>query len=112
MHEVLTDSPVVSATEEVMAKNMAEVLNRHYPGYLWAVNVQGSVVNVFNFALSGRWGFTLRIPEQFSASDFDRQVMRAGGELLERYRLARGKFDEDKYARLRTDHAGNLAFDA
>lgn len=109
--EVLTDSPQIAINEQVMAKNMAEVLNRHYPGHMWAVNVQDSVVNVFNLALSGRWGFTLSIPAQYSASDFDRQVMRAGGELLERYRLARGRFNEENYAGLRSDFAGNLTHD-
>lgn len=107
--QLVTDVPGhVSATDEVMAKGMAEVLHRHYPGYLWGVNIGGGVVNVLNLSLSGKWGFTIKLPGQYSASDFDRQVMRAGGELLERYRLARGRFDNDRHAELKTDFAGNL----
>lgn len=108
LEELLTDNPQVSANEHVMARNMAETLHRHYPGHLWAVNVQGSVANVLNLSLSGRWGFTLHIPSQYSASDFDRQVMRAGGEILERYRLTRGRMRPDDIESLPVDAAGNI----
>lgn len=61
--------------------------------------------------LSGNWGFQLRLPANYSASDFRRRVIRAGGELLERYRVTRGKADPDELAGLQRDFTGNLRAD-
>lgn len=109
--DILTDKPELTANEYVQAKTVADNLHRHYPGHLWAVNVSGSVINIFNLNLSGRNGYTLHIPGQFSASDFDRQVVRAGGEILERYHQARTKLNEDRLAEAPMDFAGNLLFE-
>lgn len=98
------------AVDVVLAKNAAEVLNKHYPGHLWGINVDGStgVMQVFNLALSGRWGFILKLdkidPEL-------KAVMRAGGELLERYRVKRGALNLDSIISLDRDFAGNKVFD-
>lgn len=98
------------AVDVVLAKNAAAVLDKHYPGHLWGINVNGEtgVMQVFNLALSGRWGFILKLdkidPEL-------RAVMRAGGELLERYRLKRGALDLGNIASLDRDYAGNKVFD-
>lgn len=110
MTGLVTDRPDIAANDLVMAKTMSEVLNRHYPGHMWAVNVQGvqGIATIYNLALSGRWGFVLRLPDHYSASDFDRAIVNAGGELLERYRLARGKFSDSAHAGLKTDFAGNI----
>jgi hypothetical protein len=75
------------ASAEILAKNVGEHLHRHYPGHLWAVNVGGGVVTVQNLSLSGKWGF--RIFENEIDPDY-KCVMRAGGELLERFNLRRG----------------------
>ena len=80
------------AAAEILAKNVGEHLHRKYPGHLWAVNVEGGVVNVRNLYLSGMWGF--RILESEIDPDF-KIITRAGGEILERYHLARGKADAD-----------------
>lgn len=105
MHALLTDAPQVAANELVMAKNMADLLHRHYPGHLWAVNVDGGMANVRNLALSGQWGFRIKVPLIYSASQFDRKVVMAGGELLERYRVRRGAATE-AMNHLLTDAAG------
>ena len=46
-----------------IAKQMTVVLDRHYPGHMWAVNVDsaGGVATVKNFRLSGQWGFVLKL---------------------------------------------------
>ena len=103
----LTSNPDVAANEMTMAREMADILHTTYPGYMWAVNVDRGLANVRNLMLSGNWGFVLKIPAIYSASEFRKEVIRAGGEILERYRLKRGQFDWDKYNELRKDVAGN-----
>lgn len=92
-----------------LAGRMSEVLHRHYPGHSWAVNVDsaGKVATIKNFRLSGNWGFLLKLEATFSASEYDRRVVMAAGELLERYHLSRGKFRQSEYRDLKTDSHGN-----
>lgn len=113
MDLLTTDSPELSANDFVMAKNMADTLHRHFPGHLWAVTCDGSkgIATVRNLNLSGAWGFVLKLPAIYSATEWDKQVMRSGGELLERYRLSRGRFSEEAWMQAPTNFAGHLVCD-
>jgi hypothetical protein len=93
--------------DETLAKNIAEVLDKKYPGHLWGVNVDGrnGVAQIMNLALSGRWGFIVKLREIDTEY---KVIMRAGGELLERYNLSRGRLDEQEYQLLERDVFGNL----
>lgn len=104
----LTDRPEVSILDFNMAKNMAEILHEAYPGHLWAVTCEGEkgIATVRNMMLSGQWGFVLKLSDLFSSSDMKKQVVMAGGELLERYRLRRGAANQDILAAMPTDFAG------
>lgn len=105
----LTSDPAVAANEMVIAKDMADILHNAYPRHIWAVNVDraGGVAHVRNLALSGQWGFVIKLPDVYSASEMKRQVLQAGGEILERYRVKRGALDWDRIDELQTDVAGN-----
>lgn len=105
--ETLTDVPDLAANEYFLAKNAAEVLHKHYPGHLWGVSVCESVLDVRNMALAGNWGFRLTIPAIYSISDWDKQIMRAGGALLEHYKQRRGQVDWRAITELPVDFAGN-----
>lgn len=112
MSEILmTDQPQVAASDMLLAKNMAELLHKHYPGHLWAVTCENGIATVRNMYLSGQWGFVIKVGEQYSISAFDKAIVRAGGELLERYRLSRGTFKDAEYHDIKTDYAGNLMAD-
>lgn len=113
MNELVTENPELAANDLVMAKQMAETLHSHYPGHAWAVTCDGAtgIATVRNLALSGNWGFTLKLTTTYSASEFRRRIVMAGGELLERYRLTRGRFNEDAYRGLARNFAGNLKAD-
>ncbi len=113
MEALLTDAPQVSAYEMTLARDMADTLFRHYPGeptrpHLWAVsvNAEQGIAEVRNLGLSGQWGFQLNLPHNYSASDFAKRVMRAGGELLERFRVSRGRAGISHIDALPTNHAG------
>lgn len=111
---ITTETPQIAANDLVMAKEMADALNTAYPGHLWAVNCDGGgsgFADVRNLALSGTWGFRVKLKHTYSASEFKRRVVMAGGEILERYRLTRGKLREHEYEALRTDRYGNYKAD-
>lgn len=113
MSDQLTANPTGNANDIVMAKEMAEALHAAYPGHLWAVTCDGQVgfADVRNLYLSGNWGFRIKLDEIYSGSDFKRRVVMAGGELLERYRQRRGRFDAAGYSDLKTDFAGRFKAD-
>lgn len=108
MDALVTDAPQVSAYELTLAKQMADTLHKAYPGHLWAVSVSAKqgMADVRNMALSGSWGFRLKLVDHYTASDWDRQVRLAGGELLERYRVRRARADMETLNHLPTDFAG------
>tara|TARA_R100000656_G_scaffold34554_1_gene29585 strand:+ start:362 stop:727 length:366 start_codon:yes stop_codon:yes gene_type:complete len=97
---------IFDAYDHTVAKNVAEHLEKKYPGWLWAVHVMDGVVVVKSMRLSGNWGFVLH--EDKIDNDY-RAVVLAGGELLERFKMKREKFNNDKYLTdLTMDHKGQL----
>jgi hypothetical protein len=92
------------------AKDVADALNRAYPGHLWAVNCQGEqgVLTIHNLMLSGQWGFTLLLDKSYSASELHKRAIMAGGEVLERYKVSRGRINNDQLADLPMDFAGRV----
>lgn len=108
----------VSATQSLndmlIAKQVAETLMEHYPHpHLWAVSADGStgLITIKNLNLNGQWGYVLKLPKVYSASSLSKDVMRAGGEILERFKMNRGRFDEQQYTELKTNFAGDFLFE-
>jgi len=77
-----------------MAMEITNVLQKHYPGYPWAVNVNSGetagVVNIFNWAISSRYGYVLHLTTVQNDPTL-KCVVLAGGEILERGKLLRGE---------------------
>tara|TARA_R100001244_G_scaffold35313_1_gene32405 strand:- start:600 stop:989 length:390 start_codon:yes stop_codon:yes gene_type:complete len=93
------------AQEHTTAKNVAEHLEKKYPGWAWAVHVMDGTVVVKSMRLSGNWGFVLH--EDKIDNDY-KAVTRAGGEILERYRQKTSEFNQDRYMDLTMDHKNQL----
>ena len=100
--------PEVAALDFNMAKDMAEALHRAYPGHLWAVTCEGEkgIATIRNLALSGEWGCVLKLNTISSASEWEKKVVMAGGELLERFKLSRGAVNRDQIAGVQNDFSG------
>lgn len=85
------DGHTHTACDEILAKNASELLNKHYPGHLWAVNVnsdeKGGVMIIKNFSVSYRYGYTLHLNKLDNKLN---KVIKAGGEILERAGIVRG----------------------
>ena len=114
MSQIITDiSMPISGYAQTLARNLIATLEQHYPLYtgLWrvTVNEQGGVIEVNNMAISGRYGFLMHISKIDSEG---RKVVRAGGELLDRYGLPRSKAGTfDQVFSLPTDFRGEPVFD-
>lgn len=88
-----------SAATLSLVKGIADTLERHYPGWGWMVSPdeRGGVVNlqVMRFLNNGRnWGFTFKT-SQVQEDVRLRSVVKAGGELLERYGAVVGPYSKD-----------------
>ena len=96
-----------------MSKEIAEALNQQYPGHLWAVRVQGEygVASIHNLMLSGEWGYRLLRDKNYSVSDLRTRAIKAGGEILERFNVKRGRLNDDHMATMATDFAGRVLGD-
>ena len=90
--------------EYTVAKNVAEHLEKKYPGWAWAVHVMDGLVVVKSMMLSGNWGFVLH--EDKIDNDY-KAVTLAGGEILERYRQKTNGFNQDRYMDLTMDDKTN-----
>lgn len=87
-----------------MCRGFAEFMNRLYPGYMWEVGMMSDIVYVRNLNLDKKAGFKLPLKD----IDVDgRVLMRAGGELLERFRLKRGRKNVDAVRSLKRDIRGD-----
>lgn len=105
--------PGVAALDYNMAKEMSDVLFEAYPNHLWAVTCEGDkgIATIRNLALSGEWGFILKLNECYTASDWKKKIVRAGGELLERFNLYRGTGNQDAISSLKNDFSGRTIGD-
>lgn len=104
---------VADANDYLMAKQIAETLHSHYPGQRWAVTCDSrtGLITIRNLWLSGTYGYILKIAHVSTASLLADTVKHAGGEIMERFGMARGRFNEAKYLTMKTDFAGRLEFD-
>lgn len=84
----------MTPTETVLAKRVLATLHQHYPGHVWGVEVDGAMINVRNKRLVSEYGYRINTLLHSDAG-LDVEVMRAGGEVLERFRQRRGARNED-----------------
>jgi len=98
----------IDLANQTIAKEVAECLDKHYPGHAWGVraNVETGIVQVYNLRLSGQWGFVLKIDDLITDPGM-RLTIRAGGELLERYNLSRSALKETQYNDIKFDFKGD-----
>ena len=97
------------ASTVLLVKRMADLLERHYPGWMWCVQPDetGGVINLFSMRLSGEWGYRFRIMDiQGDPKVCDPKIVAAGGEILERFWVPRGIYRYDDWKDAPKDIAG------
>jgi len=80
------------AADLTLAMGVSTELNKHYPGWMWAVNAShaNGLVTVRNLNLSSKFGFVVKIGDLNGPVDVKREAVAAGGEMLERFKMPRG----------------------
>lgn len=86
------------ASTVILVKQCADLLERHYPGWLWAVqpDERGGVINIRSLRLSGLWGYILHT-KNIQHDPQLKLVLKAGGEILERFGQKRGPYDYQRW---------------
>lgn len=87
-----------------MAKEMLETLHAAYPNHSWWVRIDGGVVIIKHFSISGTCGMVR--PFHIIAHDAQarkRDIIRAAGELLERANMKRGGYEEQAITKFDTE---------
>lgn len=94
------------------AERIAECLEKHYPGYMWAVNVDlhGGMATIQSLRLSGEWGCYVKM-STVEGDPYLTKIKQFGGEILERYRVSRGGANADQIGALKRDRLGNILAD-
>lgn len=105
-----TDDAMLEAANYELAKVVGDYLMQEYPGYLWRVNadIRGGIINILNGDVSYEMGCTLMVADLVDAGAGARHVKRAGGEILERAKLHRGRMREHEIAEAKRDIRGNI----
>lgn len=113
-HTIVVTPGTGEATLEIMNMELASVigeyLHRRYPGYLWRVNaeIDQGIVNILCADVSMSKGCTLFCHQLINQGDAEALVMRAGGELLERAGLHRGRMREQEIVGAKRDLRGDI----
>ncbi len=81
---------------------IAGVLERHYPGHPWMVeaNTRQGVAMISIPLFMGRHKYILHVAA-LASDPMLRSVVRAGGEILERYRIPRARFSASDFVSAR-----------
>ena len=99
-----------AAAAETFRDIAGETLKQAYPGYYWGVRVLSTqgVMQIVLLSATSRYGFTLKLADIYSASDLSKEVMRAGGEMLERFGLSRKGLNKAEYMAKRFNARGEM----
>ena len=91
-----------------LCKRVADLLDRHYPGWLWTIepNARSNVLYLRSLRLSKTYGYVLHITTLQNDPQL-KVALRAGGEVLERYGAKRGAYSYDQWRRIHKDFAGD-----
>src|SRR5262249_38342894 len=98
-----TGSRARARTDLATARAVRRILATAYPGYDWEVvadSAQGYVAFRIPALMGMNYAYLVKGRDLTPEA-----VLKGGGELLERYRLPRGKFDLDRFLEARAAHS-------
>lgn len=92
------------ASDQAIADNMMKWLRREYPGHLWGVVVdQAQGIAKFNIPIL--MGFDMWWTINLKKTDIVEGMAAGAGQILERYRLTRGRFNLTEFLEARAQHS-------
>lgn len=95
-----------------IAKMVGAALCHKYPNHGWQVEAdsRNGIAKIFMSQMSSSQGYIYKLKD-ISLGTFDREMMRVGGEMLERFSISRGRFNEDSIKNVMRDPRGNAIAD-
>jgi len=98
--------------DQYWAMRLGKEFVKCYPGHGWevVVDIKNGICNIFNRHMSPKAGYRWRLQEM-NAPSLTRDVMRIGGEILERFGLSREQFDADAVRIIQAETHGNAKAD-
>jgi hypothetical protein len=98
----------IDASLANLAARYGDALEKHYPGWMWAINPdqEGGVIYIYSLRLSGEYGIVLRTGE-VQDDAHEKAAIMAGGEILDRYNLPRKQYNPELLRGKITDLRGN-----
>lgn len=107
-----TDWTPEKQAETKVAAQALDALAKSYPGYMWHVTVEFSTgLCTVRTEFDSKYGFHLHLAASATSSEFEKQVVWAGGELLERLSLSREGYKQGEVDGLELDRRGNAIGD-
>lgn len=80
--------------ELALARDALAILSRNYPGYDWDVKCMQGILQIKLPRISSTWGMIRHVKAiDFDAVVFSRDIIRSGGEFLERCKARRAQRD-------------------
>tara|TARA_R110000868_G_scaffold51592_2_gene163220 strand:- start:1248 stop:1616 length:369 start_codon:yes stop_codon:yes gene_type:complete len=78
----------------MIAKYAAQILSKAYANHWWMIGwAPGGVLVIKHGAGDGRYGYSIDVFRMASLVELEKEVMRGGGELLERMNMPRRAWD-------------------
>lgn len=76
---------------DTLCKSIGATLLKHYPKRQWYVDVsiKGGIVKIMSPSISLRFGFVIHLDK--ALHDLEREVLLAGGQILEMFKLSRDR---------------------
>ena len=95
----------------LLTKDIGVILDKQFKGWPWVVqpDQRGRVINIWNYALSDEWGYTIRTVEiHNSPAAAKRAAITAGREILERFGIAPGPYRPEAMEGVKKDLTGKI----
>lgn len=107
----MSQGELVNPQDTTICSIIGAALCAHYPGHDWLIEADSrkGMIDIRNTSLSGQMGCRIPMNGFASSSELELLAMRYGGELLERYNMARGAFSEEARDALPVDFKGDIA---
>jgi len=97
------------ASAVILCKDIADQLSQEFPGWAWAVqpDPKGGIINIWNLHCHNELGYTIHGDLLDNAKVRKREVRKAGGEILERFRMP-SRLDRERVAEAPRDARGRM----
>lgn len=113
MSELVTFESVTDAQDAVRADEICRAIGRalvkHYPHRRWLVDVsvRGGAAKILCPSISMRHAYVMHIHSR-TIEQMEREAVRAGGQVLEMFKLSRERGASGGEERLAKDHRGEV----